>query len=137
MAPRWLPGDPAQRSVPGADTVRLIWEALTSGEIREDAEIMQQSNTLEGYRDQEDPLLFVMRQPHEIRPPSDAGVKYTVAEDGTVVYNLDSPTWRPEYEIGVLKVHTEHTLCLACIDCLNYMSTYAKARSKVRASQKA
>ena len=122
---RPLPGE--FTGYPGRELESMgeMWNSMTTIAERENYDVLLHDNRSQSYRNQEDGTLFVGRQPHEVRPPSEIGVRYQITNS----------SHRPEYEIQALRLHTYHNLCQACVDCLNYYCQYIGARSKVCKSQ--
>lgn len=100
-----------------------------------DWDVMTYANGSESHRNWEDGTLFVRRQPHEVRPPSETGVRYQFTSDGNVHLHLERLPQRAEHEGQAIQLHTYHKLCQACIDCLNYYCKYMKTASEVCKSQ--
>jgi len=100
-----------------------------------DYDTIIKSNLGEDYRNPQEGSLFVHRAPHEIRPQADTGVQVQFDEaDQRFVVTLDYPLQQTQYEWNSIQLETEHILCVACLDVLNYYCKYSEARFTVRDS---
>ncbi|KAL2073917.1 hypothetical protein VTL71DRAFT_11243 [Oculimacula yallundae] len=86
----------------------------------------------ESYRDPNEGSLIVRRAPHEVRPPADTGVVYSLDSEGGLSLSLRSTPRAPEYKWNSFELRTEHPLCQACRDVFNYYCQYQEAQIEHR-----
>lgn len=129
-----LPGEPTGFPGRQMEFAEQMQGAL-DGRDHLDWDVMIHATDSESHRNREDGTLFVRRQPHEVRPPSETGVRCQFTSDGNVNLHLEHPPQRAEHEVQAIQLHTYHKLCQACIDCLNYYCKYMKTASEVCKSQ--
>ncbi|KAK8850892.1 hypothetical protein PGQ11_013371 [Apiospora arundinis] len=94
-------------------------------------DIMLSDNSIGATRGWEGPLLFVPTKAHVIRPPHDLSARFTFETDDenhTRVW-VDDPEPGAEVLHESVQLHTEHMLCTACKDILNYYCEYVVAET--------
>ena len=100
--------------------------------VSDDCDILFQDNRIESYRNEQEGLLFVRRDPHQVRPPADTGVEYGRSEaDQTYHLSLNDPPERAEYDWNSVRLNDTYYVCQACRDVFNYYCRYREARVKV------
>jgi len=111
---------------------RHMAEMMLQQNLR-DYDIIEHDNRSDSYRDNDEGSLLVRREPQVIRPPEDTGVTYGFDEiKQALQIGLNNSTRKPEYEWKSLKLRTQHKLCQACVDVLNYYCKYLERRLEVR-----
>ncbi|KAK7999369.1 hypothetical protein PG990_011969 [Apiospora arundinis] len=94
-------------------------------------EVMLHDNSIGATRGWEGPLLFVPAKAHVIRPPHDlsARFKFEADDENCTRVWVDDPEPGAEVLYESVQLHTEHTLCTACKDVLNYYCEYVVAET--------
>lgn len=136
--PPLLPGDrPSRMPAREIEIVDEMWNSMmadfaSAGADIMDKDIMLIDNRNDSYRRPKDGILFVPRAPHQIRPPADTGVHYRLDEaDQEFTLSLNDPPQLSDYQWNSVQLETEHNVCQACLDILNYYCRYAEARLTV------
>ena len=97
-----------------------------------DFDVYLRDNRSESYGDEGEGVLFVGRDPHQVRPPADTGVEYGRSEaDQTYHLSLNDPPGRAEYGWNSARLNDTYYVCQACRDVFNYYCRYVEARVKV------
>ena len=110
--------------------MRQVEETLPDG--CDDCDVLEFYYRRESYRDEQEAVLLVRRDPHQVRPPADTGVEYGRSEaDQTYHLSLNDPPERAEYGWNSVRLNDTCHLCRACRDVFNYYCRYIEAREKV------
>ena len=114
----------AKQMMDGAESVMLASDA---------PDIFFYDNSCKNYRGEDEGLLLVQRDPHQVRPPADTGVEIRRNETHEKHFSLglkDSPK-RSEYNWDSSQLQNWGKICQACRDVFNYYCRYLEARSRV------
>lgn len=103
-----------------------------SMEIRETRlrDIMLHDNSVGATRGWDGPLLFVPTEAHVVRPPDQLGFRARKDGEGRIAVWVDDPEPGAEISHESLQLRTDHTICTACRDVLDYYCKFVSGHLK-------
>ncbi|KAI1625233.1 hypothetical protein EDD37DRAFT_608687 [Exophiala viscosa] len=101
---------------------------LASEKGLNDIDILLVNNTTEAARKDKEKGLYVPSRPHEVRPYDHTGVVVTLGSQNRLELQLNDPSPAP-YDIEpMMKLQSQHKMCLACTDAIDYFCRYRELR---------
>lgn len=108
-----------------------LWQSVLADSTTSGAVILH-VNTSERYRDPDEGLLVITHAPHQVRAPSDSGVRYRIdPSTGKAAIALEGQFQLRQTDAESFQVNSEHVLCQACCDVFGYYCRYMELKSKV------
>ncbi|KIV83444.1 hypothetical protein PV11_05468 [Exophiala sideris] len=93
-----------------------------------DMDILLMNNTIGSARKDTEEMLYVPSRPHEARPYDHTGVVVKLDGQNGVELHLNDPSPAPSEMEPMMQLQSEHELCLACTDAIDYFCHYRELR---------
>ncbi|KAK8103480.1 HET-domain-containing protein [Apiospora kogelbergensis] len=93
-------------------------------------DIMLHDNSVGATRGWDGPLLFVPTEAHVVRPPDQLGFRARKDDEGRIAVWVDDPEPGTEISHKSLQLRTDHTICTACRDVLDYYCEFVSRHPK-------
>jgi len=93
-----------------------------------DMDIVLINNTTGSARKDLEKTLYVPSRPHEARPYDHTGVVVEYGGQNGIELHLNDPSAAPRQIEPMIKLQSQHHLCLACTDAIDYFCRYRELR---------